>query len=112
VDLHRLAAAGRISDALIAATVALFRALRAAELRHRDTKASNFLVDGDDVVLVDLDAMGPMGSDGGEADVRRFLANFDPQPALRQRFAAAFEAAGLMPPAAPAGGVAPRLRRL
>lgn len=94
-DLMDDLAAHGLSQRRLDQVVALFRALAAAGLVHGDTKASNFLVHQDAVALVDLDALAP-GHDGQARDVRRFLANFDEAPAFRERFEAAFRAAGLL----------------
>lgn len=97
VDLAAEVAARGVSAERLAQVVRLFQALRAAQLRHGDTKASNFIVTAGDVGLVDLDAMRT--SVAGQAeDVRRFLANFDDRPDIRARFATAFTAVGIDPP--------------
>lgn len=69
--------------------VDLFRSLSAAGLVHGDTKASNFLVTAEGVVLVDLDAMREGGS--ADRDRRRFLDNFADAPEVRERFLRALE---------------------
>ena len=71
---------------------ALFRQLQAAGLGHGDAKASNFLVHGDRVHLIDLDAMSPRRDPA--ADVGRFLNNFDGD--LRAQAQVKFAAAGLI----------------
>ena len=69
----------------------LFQQLKAAELGHGDTKASNFLVHEGQVHLIDLDALSPRRDPA--ADVTRFLNNFDGE--LRAQAEARFAAAGL-----------------
>jgi len=71
---------------------ALLWQLKAADLGHGDTKASNFLVHDGQVHLIDLDALSPRGDPA--ADVARLLKNFD--GGLRAQAAAWFAAAGLM----------------
>ncbi len=94
VDLGAEVAARGLDEARLEQVVRLFQGLAAAGLTHGDTKISNFLVTPRGVSLVDLDALRP--SRAGQAkDRRRFLANFDADPALRRRCAAAFAAAGL-----------------
>ena len=70
---------------------ALLAQLKAAELGHGDTKASNFLVRDGRVHLIDLDALSPRRDPA--ADVTRFLDNFDGN--LRAQAEAQFAAAGL-----------------
>ena len=67
----------------------LFEQLKAAELGHGDTKASNFLVQDNRVHLIDLDALSPRRDPA--ADVTRFLNNFegDLRAQVEARFAAA-----------------------
>ena len=69
----------------------LFEQLKAAEIGHGDTKASNFLVQDNQVHLIDLDALSPRLDPA--ADVARFLDNFDGD--LRAQAEARFAAAGL-----------------
>lgn len=94
VDLGAEVAARGLEEARLEQVVALFQGLAAAGLTHGDTKISNFLVTPRGVSLVDLDALRPSRA-GQVKDRRRFLANFDADPALRRRCAAAFAAAGL-----------------
>ncbi len=94
VDLAAEVAARGLGDARLEQVVNLFRGLAAAGLSHGDTKISNFLVTPRSVSLVDLDALQPSRA-GQEKDRRRFLANFDADPELRQRCAAALAAVGL-----------------
>jgi tRNA A-37 threonylcarbamoyl transferase component Bud32 len=93
-DLLRATGLQPPDDALVASVVELFRALDALGLAHGDTKATNFLVRGERVALIDLDAMRVTRHDGAR-DRERFLANWRDRPAVRQRFAEAFRAAGL-----------------
>jgi tRNA A-37 threonylcarbamoyl transferase component Bud32 len=78
-------------ETVVAQVGKLFRNLRAAGLSHGDMKASNFLVHGRQVFLLDLDAMRKHRDaarlDRALArDRKRFLRNWDDQPLLRQRF--------------------------
>lgn len=93
-DLLGAAAGGRMETALVEAVARIFGSLAAAGLCHGDTKATNFLVAGDTVALVDLDAMTERPAALRE-DVRRFLANWDGDPALQLRFRERFAAAAL-----------------
>ena len=70
---------------------ALFAQLKAAELGHGDTKASNFLVHDGQVHLIDLDALSPRRDPA--ADLTRFLNNFE--GSLRSQAEARLSAAGL-----------------
>lgn len=83
-----------LSDARAAELARLFRTLQAAGLRHGDTKVTNLLVTDAGIALIDLDAMG-LSRRGQRRDVARFLANFQHQPLVRERLAAAFAAAGV-----------------
>ena len=94
-DTHlgeEVAAAG-ISDARVDEVVGIFSALRAAGLRHGDTKVTNFLIHDGHVHLIDLDAM-TLSARGVERDIERFLDNWEGQ--TRERFLKAFQAAGLL----------------
>ena len=53
----------------------LFQQLAAAGLVHGDAKAANFLIHNDQAHLIDLDGLSVGGSP--DADIRRFLDNFD-----------------------------------
>ena len=60
--------------------------LRAAELCHGDTKATNFIVAGSEVYLVDLDALRDAKREADyERDAARFLANWE-EPGVLARF--------------------------
>ncbi|MEQ9006205.1 MAG: lipopolysaccharide kinase InaA family protein [Pseudomonadales bacterium] len=83
-----------LGDERMAELVRLFRTLQAAGLRHGDTKITNLLVTEAGAALIDLDAMAPSRR-GQRRDVARFLANFEHQPMLRDRVAAALAAAGV-----------------
>jgi tRNA A-37 threonylcarbamoyl transferase component Bud32 len=95
-DLSALASAHGVSDQHLASIVRLFSGLKAAGLIHGDTKASNFIVCEGRVLLVDLDAL----HEGMEQarDIARFLANWNTEPDLRQRFCQSFQDAGLPVP--------------
>lgn len=77
--------------------VAMLVALREAGLVHTDTKASNFVLDGDTLALVDLDSMyeasGARLQRGHADDIERFLANWNDAPDVRAQLAAALNAA-------------------
>ncbi|MYE81700.1 MAG: hypothetical protein F4X36_07610 [Gammaproteobacteria bacterium] len=82
-----------LDDATADAVGRLFEALARDGLTHRDTKASNFIVSGGSVSLVDLDALRPVRLRREIAgDRKRFLANWEEPVAAR--FAAAFERVG------------------
>lgn len=87
-------AASGLTEQRLAQVVALFTDLARAGLTHGDTKATNLLVDGAALRLVDLDAMA-LDDRGRGADLERFLDNFEAGSETRRRFAAAFAAAGL-----------------
>jgi len=72
------------------ATVALLRALQAAKLEHGDLKASNFVMAGERLSLIDYDAVR---RGGYEKDHARFLANWDDQPELKQAWSKMLEEA-------------------
>ncbi len=71
------------------AVVGLFADLRTAGLQHRDTKATNFLVDNGGVYLIDLDGMTELrgsaltAAQGPADDVRRFLDNWQGEDLVR-----------------------------
>ena len=77
------------SEPLLDGVVRIFDDLKTAGLYHGDAKASNFLIQHDEVKVVDLDGMRE--HPGSALDVARFLENFEPnaQSELRARFAAA-----------------------
>lgn len=87
LDLAAEIAAAGLTERRLAEIAALFCALSMAGLSHGDTKVSNFLVTPAGVALVDLDAMAEKSR--CHTDVRRFLANFDRTPEVRERFRAA-----------------------
>ncbi len=72
--------------------VDLFHRLAAAGICHKDAKATNFLIQDDQVYLIDLDGLGPLKD--ASADVRRFLDNFEGE--LRTEASARFCEAGLI----------------
>ncbi|MEQ8858386.1 MAG: lipopolysaccharide kinase InaA family protein [Pseudomonadales bacterium] len=73
-----------LADERLEQVVQLFRSLQAAGLSHGDTKATNFLVSGGKLHLVDLDAMRD-GAHGLADDAARFLDNFAHLPEVRER---------------------------
>ena len=91
-------------DQFSARAVAILQRLEAAQLRHGDLKATNFMVKAasadeagtDDaekeLILIDYDSLG---HGDNAADVARFLANWDDQPQLRERWQRALTEAGL-----------------
>lgn len=102
LDLRRALATQPPREDQVRAVVELFRRLAALGLSHGDTKATNFLLHGDQIALIDLDAMRahPRAHPRARlreqaADRARFLANWQDDPAVRQAFADAFRAAGL-----------------
>lgn len=71
--------------------VDLFRALYKARVHHRDFKISNFLVNQNEVYLIDLDHMSYDLTTVGlkislRRDKKRFLRNFTEHPKLLERF--------------------------
>lgn len=69
----------------------LLRQLQTLHIGHGDMKASNFIVTGEGIAIVDLDSMRFFRSEetyrGARAtDRRRFLENWAQQPRLHQRF--------------------------
>jgi hypothetical protein len=82
-----------LSDARCDQVAELFSLLRTIEVSHGDTKASNFIINGEVVHLIDLDGM-QSGLRRSESDRERFLANWaNPE---RERFEAAFRRVGLL----------------
>ena len=78
-----------LDAATVEAVAGLFATLSREGLAHRDTKATNFIVSGETVSLVDLDALRPARWRGELArDRERFLENWDATTAAR--FAEAF----------------------
>jgi tRNA A-37 threonylcarbamoyl transferase component Bud32 len=92
-ELGKEVAEKGLSQARAAEVARLFVLLKRAGLTHGDTKSSNFIVAGDKVHLVDLDAMR-IGISRFDKDIERFLANW--QGEVRERFVAAFQAAELL----------------
>jgi len=87
---RRLASGAADRSDLVAQAAAIVRRLRAAGIVHGDLKATNFVVSGDRVYLVDLDATRPARGRALEAglqkDLQRFLRNWSEQPELLQAF--------------------------
>ncbi|NKC00262.1 MAG: phosphotransferase [Pseudomonadales bacterium] len=77
--VHTLANAPERLEVLAPKVVALLKKLRQAGLAHGDLKATNFMVNGDDVLLIDYDAVREGDS---ERDVARFLENWADNPEL------------------------------
>ena len=77
---------------IVARTIALLKCLAAAKLEHGDLKATNFVVRGGDVVLIDYDALrrGP-----NTDDLKRFLRNWESQADLMAAWRGALEEADL-----------------
>ncbi len=75
LDIHEAVRTRGWSHALLSGVVRIFQDLKTAGLYHGDTKASNFLVEGDDVRLIDYD--GLREHPGSKRDIARFLKNFD-----------------------------------
>ncbi|MEZ5560116.1 MAG: lipopolysaccharide kinase InaA family protein [Pseudomonadales bacterium] len=89
------AAAPAVVARLMTSCAALFGDLARAGLRHGDGKASNFLVDGEQVLCIDLDAMAEDSGRGLMRDLQRFLANWPADGSTRAGFDAALREAGL-----------------
>jgi len=72
----------------VARLAKLISAFGEDELLHGDMKATNFILSGQDVEVIDLDSMR---QDAGAAEIaedrRRFLANWQEDPELQQMFA-------------------------
>ena len=94
LDLSQAIAEDGYSGRIGREVAGLFRGLGEAGLVHGDTKASNFLVSGNGVSVVDLDAM-KRGSQARSRDVARFLANWDDAPEVRESFRGALQEAGV-----------------
>lgn len=81
-------AAGR--EALIEHAAGIIRRLRQHGIVHGDLKATNFIVGDGRIFLTDLDAARrPSGrrlAAGLDKDLRRFLRNWEDQPALAEAF--------------------------
>ncbi len=75
-----LATEPALFDELAPQVIELLAGLKAAHLAHGDLKASNFVLDGERVTLIDFDAVRT-GDNAG--DITRFLRNWDEQPELR-----------------------------
>lgn len=90
--LHALQEDAGAFDRLAPAVAQIISQLQHAGLRHGDLKATNFVLNGASVALIDYDAL-----DYGDtrADVQRFLANWANEPALQARWVAVLQAAGV-----------------
>ncbi|HNR11843.1 MAG TPA: lipopolysaccharide kinase InaA family protein [Thermodesulfobacteriota bacterium] len=71
---------------------ALFRLLARYRISHGDLKATNILIAADSVILIDLDAMREHRflssfQKAFQADLRRFLKNWDELPDVKRLFA-------------------------
>lgn len=85
---------------MAARLVRLLHRLQEQRISHGDLKASNFLIQGDDVLLIDLDAMRQHHSAAAfrkawRRDLQRFRRNWDEVPELHELFARALEQAGV-----------------
>lgn len=101
-DLAACVARDQVSPALAKAVAQLLASLAAADLAHRDLKASNVLIDSSGTpCLIDLDAMRERRG-GDPRDVARLLANWADQPvnASVVRLRDALVSMGLTPPGA------------
>lgn len=101
-DLAACVARDQVSPALAKDVAQLLASLAAADLAHRDLKASNVLIDTRGApCLIDLDAMRERRG-GDPRDVARLLANWSNQPvnASVLRLRDALVSTGLMPPGA------------
>lgn len=101
-DLAACVTRDQVSPALAERVAQLLASLAAADLAHRDLKASNVLIDEDGApCLIDLDAMRERRG-GDPRDVARLLANWAAQPlnASIHRLRDALVSTGLTPPAA------------
>jgi tRNA A-37 threonylcarbamoyl transferase component Bud32 len=81
----------------------LFRQLQTRRISHGDLKASNILVAGKEVMLIDLDSMRGFGAEKGfqrawKRDLRRFMANWQGAPELAKLFEQALEKEGVKVP--------------
>jgi tRNA A-37 threonylcarbamoyl transferase component Bud32 len=85
----------------VAARIArLLRKLLTQRISHGDLKASNILVVGKEVMLIDLDAMRSYGTErrfrrAWERDLQRFMANWQEMPELLELFEQALEKEGI-----------------
>ena len=85
-----------LDPALVDAVGELFRRLALSGVYHGDMKATNLLVRGGRVYLIDLDAMCDGGAGEHGRDVDRFLANWDGD--VRARFRCALSRAAVLEP--------------
>ncbi len=70
----------------------IFRALQEHRLSHGDMKATNMLVQGNELIMIDLDSArrhvsSARHSRSLDRDRRRFLANWSPWPEMKHHFA-------------------------
>ncbi len=83
----------KIADAIIKIFIKLYK----QNIRYGDTKASNFIVSGDDIYLIDLDSMRKYSSvryklnKSFKKDKARFMKNWQNQPKIRQLFLELFD---------------------
>jgi tRNA A-37 threonylcarbamoyl transferase component Bud32 len=78
-------------SAVAAKIASLFRQLMEQRISHGDMKASNIMVVGNEVMLIDLDSMHRHVTTVGlrrawRSDLRRFMANWDETPELAELF--------------------------
>lgn len=74
----------------------IFMQLKHHHIRHRDVKADNFFVVGENIFLLDLDNMKKLSrikyflTNAWDKDKKRFLRNWQDQPEIQQLFAKLF----------------------
>ncbi len=83
----------KIADGMIKIFIKLYK----QNIRYGDTKASNFIVSGDNIYLIDLDSMRKYSAiryklnKSFEKDKARFMKNWQNQPEIRQLFLELFD---------------------
>lgn len=75
----------------ISSLARIITSLAEAGVSHGDLKASNFLVNNDEVIILDLDGMTEYadpraGAAAADRDLNRFMQNWSDAPAIRQKF--------------------------
>ena len=66
-----------------AATIHILKSLKAAHLQHGDLKATNFVFNDKDLVLIDYDSLTRADN---ARDLHRFLANWEANPQLKAQW--------------------------